>query len=124
MPADARTACDGRWVKGSLVAEDLGVITPEVEELRTRFGLPGMKILQFGFDGESDNGHLPNRHGEQSVVYTATHDNDTTLGWWAILGQHDRERVRPYLADPDEPMPWPLVRLALESTARLAIVPA
>ena len=140
VPADAATARDGEWVPGpgaeiltalvdtagpgTLVAEDLGVITPEVEELRTRFGLPGMKILQFAFDGDADNAYLPHRHGELSVVYTGTHDNDTTLGWWQKLDERTRRRVRSYLVDPDEDMPWAFTRLALASTARLAVVPA
>ena len=94
------------------MAEDLGVITPEVDALRTEFGLPGMKVLQFAFDGSADNPYLPERHGEQSVVYTGTHDNDTTLGWWTSLDEATRERVRSYQADPDEPMPWALIRLA------------
>ncbi len=76
------------------MAEDLGVITPEVEELRDRFGLPGMKVLQFAFNGDADNPYLPDRHGEHSVVYTGTHDNDTTVGWWAALDEESRDRVR------------------------------
>jgi 4-alpha-glucanotransferase len=140
VPADATTARDGWWVKGpgpevlsalvdtagagTLVAEDLGVITPQVEELRTRFDLPGMKILQFAFDGSPDNPYLPQRHGELSVVYTGTHDNDTTVGWWEELDELARERVSSFLIDPDEEMPWALVRLAMESPARLAVVPA
>ncbi|MGY2873167.1 4-alpha-glucanotransferase [Marmoricola sp. URHA0025 HA25] len=140
VPADAPTARDGWWKPGpgaavlsalvdtagagTLVAEDLGVIGPEVEELRLRFGLPGMKILQFAFDGNPENPYLPDRHGEQSVVYTGTHDNDTTLGWWEELDEDARALVRSHLVDPDEPMPWALVDLALQSTARLAVVPA
>ena len=87
-----------RWSRppgpGTLVAEDLGVITPEVDALRTEFGLPGMKVLQFAFDGSPDNPYLPEHHGEQSVVYTGTHDNDTTVGWWSTLDEPTRERVR------------------------------
>ncbi len=140
VPVEAETARDGYWVRtpgrevlaalvdtagpGTLVAEDLGVITPEVDALRTEFGLPGMKVLQFAFDGSADNPYLPERHGEQSVVYTGTHDNDTTAGWWSSVDEPTRERVRGLLDDPDEPMPWALVRLAFASTARLAVVPA
>jgi len=140
VPAGAATARDGWWVTGpgdeilsalvdvagpgTLVAEDLGVITPEVEALRDRFSLPGMKILQFAFDGSPDNPYLPGHHGELSVVYTGTHDNDTTVGWWSSLDDATRDRVRSQLIDPDEAMPWALIRLALESTARLAVVPA
>ena len=100
------------------------MITPEVDALRTEFGLPGMKVLQFAFDGSADNPYLPEQHGEQSVVYTGTHDNDTTAGWWSSLDEPTRERVRALLDDPDEPMPWALIRLAFASTARLAVVPA
>jgi 4-alpha-glucanotransferase len=140
VPVEAATAKDGYWLKnpgrevltaivetagpGTLVAEDLGVITPEVEALRTEFGLPGMKVLQFAFDGSPENPYLPQHHGEQSVVYTGTHDNDTTVGWWATLEESTRERVRSLLPDRDEPMPWGLIRLAFSSTARLAVVPA
>ncbi|HET8561415.1 MAG TPA: 4-alpha-glucanotransferase [Marmoricola sp.] len=140
VPVAAATARDGWWVRGPgtgilsalvdtagpgrLVAEDLGVITPEVEALRDRFGLPGMKILQFAFDGNPDNPYLPRNHGELSVVYTGTHDNDTTVGWWRSLEAETRERVGAVLLDRDEPMPWALVRLAMASTARLAVVPA
>jgi 4-alpha-glucanotransferase len=140
VPVDAPTARDGSWVAGprdavlaalvetagpgTLVAEDLGQITPEVEQLRLRFGLPGMKILQFAFDGSPDNPYLPAHHGEQSVVYTGTHDNDTTMGWWSGLDERTRDLVRAQLVDPDEPMPWALIQLALASTARLAVVPA
>ena len=106
------------------MAEDLGVITPEVEELRDRSGLPGMKVLQFAFNGDAENPYLPGHHGEHSVVYTGTHDNDTTAGWWATLDEETRDRVRSFLVDPDEAMPGALVRLALASTARLAVVPA
>jgi 4-alpha-glucanotransferase len=140
IPADAPTAKEGHWEKspgrevltalvetageGTLVAEDLGTITPEVLDLRDEFGLPGMKVLQFAFDGDPDNWYLPSAHGTRSVVYTGTHDNDTTLGWWSSLEEDDRDRVRTYLDDPDEDMPWALVRLALASTSVLAVVPA
>jgi 4-alpha-glucanotransferase len=83
-----------------------------------------MKVLQFAFDGNPDNPYLPRHHGEQSVVYTGTHDNDTTVGWWRGLDDETRERVRGFLEQPEEPMPWALIRLALSSTARLAVVPA
>ena len=140
VPVEAETAREGHWVTGpgrevlaalvetagpgTLVAEDLGVITPEVEALRDDFGLPGMKVLQFAFNGDADNPYLPSLHGEQNVVYTGTHDNDTTVGWWAGTDAETRERVRSHLVDPDEAMPWALVRLAMHSTARLAVVPA
>ena len=140
VPVEAATAKDGHWVRnpghevlgalvetagaGTLVAEDLGVITAEVDALRTDFGLPGMKVLQFAFDGSADNPYLPARHGEQSVVYTGTHDNDTTRGWWRAEDEATHRRVRAMLVEPEEAMPWALVRLALSSTARLVVVPA
>ncbi len=140
IPVDAPTAATGEWLKspgrgvlsailevsgeGTLVAEDLGLITPEVDELREEFGLPGMKVLQFAFDGDDDNPYLPERHGELSVVYTGTHDNDTTLGWWRTLDDASRRRTLDVLAHPEVPMPWSLVHEAFRSTARLAVVPA
>jgi 4-alpha-glucanotransferase len=140
VPASEPTALHGRWVPGPgaalldalrerlgglpLVAEDLGTITPEVERLRREFGLPGMKVLQFAFDGDPDNWYLPANHEVLSVVYTGTHDNDTTLGWWAQQPAEQRRNVVPHLLDPTEPMPWALVRLAMASVATLAVVPA
>jgi 4-alpha-glucanotransferase len=140
VPVDAPTAKEGWWVPGpgsdllrpvvetagpgSLIAEDLGVITPAVERLRTDAGLPGMKVLQFAFDGDPANPHLTAQHEERSVVYTGTHDNDTTLGWWRSLSEESRTLVRSALPDPQEEMPWALVRLALSSPAQLAVVPA
>jgi len=105
------------------VAEDLGTITPEVHELRIRFGLPGMKILQFAFDGNKENPYLPHRHGPLSVVYTGTHDNDTTIGWYDSLSQEQQKYVADYLGLPGEPMPWPLIRAALASVSGLAMMP-
>ncbi len=139
IDAAAETAIDGHWVKGPgesffevlrqvfgelpLVAEDLGVITPEVTALRKEFQLPGMKILQFAFDGAADNPYLPHNHEELSVVYTGTHDNNTTLGWYQELSEPERERIRHYLGDSHEAMPALLIRAALASVARLAVIP-
>jgi 4-alpha-glucanotransferase len=139
IDAQADTAVDGHWVKGPgqrffevlkqvfeelpLVAEDLGVITPEVTALRRQFDLPGMKILQFAFDGSLDNPYLPHNHEELSVVYTGTHDNNTTLGWYQELSDEHRHLIRHYLGDSSEPMPGLLVRAALASVARLAVIP-
>ncbi len=83
-----------------------------------------MKVLQFAFDGNADNAYLPEHHEELSVVYTGTHDNDTTLGWWAEQPAEVRRAVVEHLLDPTEPMPWALVRLAMASVATLAVVPA
>lgn len=140
IPAECETAMDGEWVLAPgealltalreafgglpVVAEDLGIITEEVTALRQKHGLPGMRILQFAFDGSAENPYLPHNHTPDSVVYTGTHDNDTTLGWWCSLGEADQERVREYLdGGLDEPMPWMLIRAALESVAQLAIIP-
>jgi 4-alpha-glucanotransferase len=140
IDAKCATAIEGRWVKGPgaaffdaltrdfpdqlpLVAEDLGVITEEVTALRKHFNLPGMKILQFAFDGSPDNAYLPHNHETLGVVYTGTHDNNTTLGWYHELPQDKRELVNRYLGDSGEAMPWLLVRAALASVARLAVIP-
>jgi len=143
IPADCPTAMEGEWVKapgdalltalresfGSLpvVAEDLGIITEDVTALRQKHGLPGMRILQFAFDGSADNPYLPHNHTPDSVVYTGTHDNDTTLGWWQSLDEDARDTVLEYLDgasdSPHAPMPWRLICVALESVAQLAVIP-
>ncbi|MBK1734164.1 4-alpha-glucanotransferase [Halorhodospira abdelmalekii] len=139
IPVTAATARDGHWVPAPgdelleairarfgaipLVAEDLGVITDDVVALRERYALPGMKVLQFAFDSDAANPYLPHRHEPASVVYTGTHDNDTTLGWYQQLDAHVSERLHAYLGYPQEPMPWPLIRSALASVATMAVVP-
>jgi len=138
IPAGERTAVNGRWVKTPgaalfdallerfgrlpLVAEDLGVITAEVEALRDRYALPGMAVLQFAFEGGADNPYLPHNIAANRVVYTGTHDNDTTVGWYDGLTEEQQRRVREYLGS-DEPMPWALIRAAFMSVGRWAIVP-
>jgi 4-alpha-glucanotransferase len=107
-----------------LVAEDLGVITPPVEALRDRFRLPGMKILQFAFDGSPDNPYLPaNIQGCRWVVYTGTHDNATALGWWQALDGEVRQRVERELGAGVTAPGWQLLELALRSPAELVVVP-
>lgn len=139
IPATATTGVEGQWFAGPgerlfnrladefgslpLVAEDLGYITEPVRRLRRQFGFPGMKILQFAFDGRADNAYLPHQHSRNCVVYTGTHDNDTTLGWFRQLDWNQRQQVMEYLGQPSEPMPWPLIRAAFASRAFLAIVP-
>lgn len=139
IPTHETTAINGRWVAAPgealfeqlqqqhnilpLVAEDLGTITPEVVALRKKFNLPGMKILQFAFDSDSNNPYLPHQHSRNSVVYTGTHDNDTTCGWHARLTDGTRNRLAEYYGHPADPMPWPLIRSALASPARWAMLP-
>ena len=139
IPAEHTDATGGHWVKAPgdklftslqmtfselpLVAEDLGMITPEVMALRDKYRLPGMKILQFAFDGGPTNPYLPHNHDPHTVVYTGTHDNDTTLGWYTSLPEGTRRYVNDYLGTLHETMPWPLIRCALASVARMAIIP-
>ncbi len=111
-----------RFGRLPLVAEDLGFITPEVTALRKRFHLPGMKVLQFAFDGHADNPHLPGNFGPDNVVYLGTHDNDTTLGWFKKLDAATRARVQEYADLNAGDMPWPLIQLALQSVAKLTII--
>jgi 4-alpha-glucanotransferase len=107
-----------------IVAEDLGVITPDVDALRKSFGLPGMRVLQFGFDGKGENPHLPHMHDHDTVVYTGTHDNDTTVGWYRSLGNETRDHVNYFLRCSGNDMPDALLRAALGSVGILAILPA
>ena len=118
----------GQWREAfhdlPLIAEDLGVITPAVEALRDDFQLPGMKILQFAFDGHLDNPYLPHTYlSDNSVVFTGTHDNATSVGWWAGLNAEDRQRVETYLGYPVTAPGWQLLRLALTSRAALVMTP-
>lgn len=106
-----------------IIAENLGIITPDVENLRHVFGLPGLHVLQFAFDGWPDNPHLPVLHEEQGVACTGTHDNDTTLGWWGGLHEGARAFVRDVLGEPAAPMPDTLIAAALGSRSRLAMIP-
>ncbi|MCO5169903.1 MAG: 4-alpha-glucanotransferase [Planctomycetes bacterium] len=137
IPHGAETAVDGRWVPGPgmsffralqaalgdlpIVAEDLGLITEDVTELLAETGFPGMKVLQFAFDGDADNPFVPERHDERSVVYTGTHDNDTTAGWLAGEPAAVRARVLERTG-PEDPV-WGMVELAFASPGFLAVVP-
>lgn len=106
-----------------IVAEDLGVITEDVEALRKNFGMPGMKVLQFAFGGTGDNPHLPHMHERDCVVYTGTHDNDTTLGWYSSLDGETLRRVDFFLRVTPGSMPDPLIRATLGSVGLLAVIP-
>lgn len=143
IPAKEKTAVKGEWLPGPgahffeymkreledlpLIAEDLGMITPAVETVRNEFDFPGMKVLQFAFDGNSDNPHLPhNFKTSNCVVYTGTHDNNTSLGW--IIGSESKpeqkRRVLDYLGlESRDEFHWHFIRLALASGADLTIIP-
>jgi len=139
IPAAEEHAINGRWVKAlgdelferlhqrfgalPLIAEDLGLITEEVDALRRKYHLPGMKVLQFAFSGEASNPYLPFHHDRDAVVYTGTHDNDTSLGWYRELDDRAKAYVDNYLGYPSEDMPWPLIRCALASRSHLTMLP-
>lgn len=116
-------ACFGAFPELPLVAENLGIISEEVEQLRRSFNLPGMTVLQFGFDGNPQNPHLMHNHVPHNLVYTGTHDNDTTLGWYASLDDGTRNYVNHYLGTNGDNMPWPVIQAAFRSVSSLAIVP-
>jgi 4-alpha-glucanotransferase len=139
VPAGAADARGGAWLSTPgehllkrlrsefgdlpLVAEDLGVITDDVRALKKGFGLPGMRVLQFGFDADPDNPHQPHLLERDCIVYTGTHDNDTTLGWYRSLDRDTRQRVDFYLRVTPGAMPELLIRAALGSVGRVAILP-
>jgi 4-alpha-glucanotransferase len=139
VPADAPDARSGSWcntpgrrmfhaLRGDLldlpiVAEDLGVITADVDALRKRFAMPGMRVLQFAFGGDPDNPHLPHMHERDCVVYTGTHDNDTTLGWFLSLDSETQQRVSFFLRLTAGAIPDAMVRAALGSVGQLAVIP-
>jgi 4-alpha-glucanotransferase len=139
VPAGAQTAREGQWCNApgrdllsavrlqlpnlELVAEDLGVITPDVTALRKSFALPGMRVVQFGFDGDPANLYLPHQHEVDTVVYTGTHDNDTTVGWYASLSPDARDLVRRYLGRADTEVVAALIRCVLASVGQLAMLP-
>ncbi|WP_157265293.1 4-alpha-glucanotransferase [Azohydromonas aeria] len=142
IPATEPLAVHGRWRPGPgaalfqaaaralgdlpVIAEDLGVITPDVEALRRQLGFPGMRVLQFAWGPEAAGGEprfLPHSHASDTVVYTGTHDNDTTPGWWAGASEEVRHHLREYLACDGRAIHWDLIRCALASVADLALFP-
>jgi len=139
VPYGEETAINGQWEeapgqqlfetvfakfgKVSIIAEDLGVITKDVEQLRDGFGLPGMKVLHFAFDGTPDNDFLPHTYLSNCVVYTGTHDNDTTLGWYKSLTEEEKLKVHTYFNFKSENVSQELIRLAWMSVAEVAIAP-
>ncbi|MGA2820382.1 MAG: 4-alpha-glucanotransferase [Anaerolineales bacterium] len=139
VPRGETTAERGDWVPGPgadlfdalraslgalpLIAEDLGLITPPVESLRKQFGLPGMAVLQFAFSGDSANSYLPHNYEPDTVVFTGTHDNDTTRGWYDSASEAERDFARRYLGTQGTDIAWDLIRLGWESVARMAVIP-
>jgi 4-alpha-glucanotransferase len=143
VPSDHDTALHGRWVPGPgkalfdkleaalgglpLIAEDLGIITPDVDALRKELGLPGMAVLQFAFaidaKGYVDSPYLPHNHTRDLAVYTGTHDNNTTLGWWQTISDMDRHYIRRYFNTDAMALHWDFIRAALASVADTAILP-
>jgi 4-alpha-glucanotransferase len=106
-----------------LIAEDLGVITPEVDALRRRFHLPGMRIMQFAFGGACEARFLPHNYDRHTVVYTGTHDNDTTHGWYQSLTPAEHRFFRRYAPGTDADVAWDVIRLAWASVADYALTP-
>lgn len=141
VPAGEKTAKKGKWKPGPgadffcaltealgdqlpIIAEDLGTITDDVIELRDQFSLPGMKVLQFAFDGGFENSFLPHQFKMSNCVcYTGTHDNDTTLGWYLSAGEKVKDKVRRYLSCDGSGISWDFIRLAMASTAKYAVFP-
>ncbi|MFO7683464.1 MAG: 4-alpha-glucanotransferase [Chloroflexota bacterium] len=137
IPADEPTAVVGQWVKGPaadffvsmreqlgelpIIAEDLGLITPEVEALRDQFDFPGMKILQFAFGGERKSDFLPHYFVPNCVVYTGTHDNDTALGWYRSASEDERDHLRRYMGVDGHDVAWDMIRMAYMSVADTAV---
>ncbi len=139
VPVKEKTAIHGTWVKAPgislfdtlvaalgtmpIIAEDLGIITPEVVALRDRYDFPGMKIVQFAFDSGPSNSYLPHNYQKNSVVYTGTHDNDTTAGWFASLSDSQRSRINTYAGCSGKDTVECLLRMVLMSVSNTAIIP-
>jgi 4-alpha-glucanotransferase len=139
IPASEPTAIKGQWLPGPgdglfkaiakalgpmpIIAEDLGEITPDVDALRRKFAFPGMRILQFAWAGDSTDRFLPHNYEHDTVVYTGTHDNDTTAGWWHAATDHEKHHLRHYLATDGHDIAWTLIRAACASVADTAIYP-
>lgn len=141
VPAGEETAMNGKWKKGPgealfeaiqkalgeelpIFAEDLGIITPEVEKLRDTLGFPGMKILQFGFDGTGESTFLPHQLSTRNCIcYTGTHDNDTTCGWYEHTNEQNKDKVRRYMNTDASSVSWDFIRTCLGTIAKYAIFP-
>lgn len=140
VPYGAETAVNGQWMDGPgkslfvaieealgkglpILAEDLGVITDDVEELRDYFQFPGMRVLQFAFDDPKDNIMMPHNHIENCVCYTGTHDNDTSKGWYCNASRESQKKAREYMNTGAADISWAFIRTALSSVAKYAIIP-
>lgn len=140
IPYGSETAVNGKWIKGpgedffkvieknipnlSIIAEDLGDLNEEVLVLRDKLGYPGMKILQFAFGGDPANAYLPHNYtNDNFVVYTGTHDNDTTIGWYNSIDDAEKDRIRRLLNVSGDDIAWDLIRYAFSSTAKIAVIP-
>ena len=139
VPANADSAVSGHWERSPggdvfatiqrelgdvpIIIEDLGVITPDVVSLREALGFPGMKVLQFAFENDPANMYLPHNYDAHSVVYSATHDNQTSVGWFHSRGEEERRAVQAYLGRDGSDIAWELIRTALASISNTAIVP-
>jgi 4-alpha-glucanotransferase len=145
VPAGQPTAERGSWAEAPgaemfeaverelgdlpVIAEDLGVITPEVNALREKLGFPGMRILQFAFDRaesgvlDGSSRFLPHNHTRDSVIYTGTHDNDTTFGWYESRGSEERDYIERYAASTETDISWRFIRMAFSSVCRFAVIP-
>lgn len=139
VPFGNKTAVDGRWVAGPgqdffaevekslghlpIIAEDLGVITPDVTEMRRRFNLPGMRIIQFAFNGDPKDPFLPHNHELDSVIYTGTHDNDTSRGWYERVPENEKSFYRRYLNTDGNDVSWDFIRAAWGSVSIFALAP-
>ena len=140
VPASALTAIDGQWVPGPgaklfeafqkglgdelpIIAEDLGVITPDVVELREKFHLPGMRILQFAFGGDETHYFLPHNYVPNSVAYTGTHDNDTSVGWWDSLSAGEKDFAKSYQSTDGQDIHWTMIKAVAASSSNTVIFP-
>lgn len=139
VPGEEETALNGEWKPGPgsrlfaavarelgplpLIAEDLGIITPEVDALREELGMPGMRVLQFAFGDDDENPHLPANYEPNTVAYTGTHDNDTSLGWYRAASEQDRAGLRRLTDAQERAVHWGMMEVVFQSPAALAVVP-
>ena len=139
IPFGAEDATGGTWEKGPskpffdalekklgslpIIAEDLGTLTESAKKLREDTGFPGMRILQFAFGADKNNPYLPHSCEKNTVIYTGTHDNDTTKGWYETASEQEKDHFRRYMNVSGENAPWDLIRLAFSSPAVFAVIP-